>query len=152
MMYDYAAAFTLTHGEQLYADLLGDLERNQELQDAMWADAESSFAELDVPGTHWTVTLLADGTPAAWAAARFTEDGSIQCRNNYERREHRGHGLYEVAYHARHRDILLAYKLPAFTYLFADPIALHERDGWYKTGEEGPGELPGNHWYQLRRN
>lgn len=140
---------TLIHGEQLYTDLLARLRTDDTLDAAMWSDAESRPDELDVPGTHWTVCLTEDGTPAAWCAAHIA-NATITCHSNYETRPHRERGLYEAAFHGRHRDVLLAYRLPAVTYLFAQPIALHEASGWYRTGLTGVGEV-GHQWWQLRR-
>lgn len=146
----YGAVETLAHGEQLYTDLLARIRRDSALVSAMWADAESTPDELDVPGTHWTVALTDDGTPAAWCAARIQDDGLIKCHSNYEIRTWRGLGLYEDTYHARHRDVVLAYKRPAVTYLFAQPIGLHEANGWRRTGQTGVGTL-GHQWWELRR-
>jgi len=146
----YAEPETLRHGGQLYADLLAEITADHDLVAAMWADAESRPAELDIPGTFWSVTLTEDGTPAAWCAARITDGGALRCHSNYERREWRGRGLYEDAYHARHRDVMLSYKLPGVTYLFAQPIALHERHGWYRTGLTGV-SADRHRWWELRR-
>jgi hypothetical protein len=142
---------TLVHGEQLYTDLLAEIRRDRALVAAMWADAECRPDELDVPGTHWTVALTEDGTPAAWCAARILDDGALRCHSNYEARPHRGRGLYEAAYHARHDNVVRAYGKPAVTYLFLQPIGLHEARGWYRTGETGPGERGFRRWWQLRR-
>ncbi len=142
---------TLKHGEQLYTDLLTRIREDTDLVAAMWAHAESRPDELDRPGTYWTVTLLDDGTPAAWCAARIQDDATITCHSNYEVPAHRGRGRYTAAHQGRHRDVLLAYKLPAVTYLFAQPIALHKAHGWYLTGPTGPGELAGHQWWELRR-
>jgi hypothetical protein len=147
----WEAVMTLIHGERLYTELLADISRDDRLVAAMWADAESRPDELDIPETHWTVTLLEDGTPAAWCAARFQDDGVLKCHSNYEVRAYRGRGLYEAAFHARHNNVVLAYKRPAVTYLFSDPIALHETRGWRCIGATGHGELDGHQWWELRR-
>lgn len=91
-----------------------------------------------------------DGEPAAWCAARIQDDGTITCHSNFEVPDCRGHGLYELAYHARHRDVILAYRRPATTYLFAGPIALHEADGWTRTGRTDISDH-GHQWWQLIR-
>jgi hypothetical protein len=145
----YREAITLVHGEQLYTDLLDRIQDDGELVAAMWADAESRPGELDQPGTHWSVLLLEDGTPAAWCAARI-EDGTLKCHSNYEVRAWRGRRLYEDAYHARHRDVVRPYGLPAVTYLFDAPIGLHEAHGWRRTGQTGTG-VTGHQWWELRR-
>ena len=116
----------------------------------MWEDAESRPGELDEPGTSWTVALVA-GEPAAWCAARVLDDGTLKCHSNYEVRAHRGLGLYEAAYRARHTNVVEWSGRPAVTYLFEQPIALHEADGWLRTGVSGPGELEGHTWWELRR-
>lgn len=145
----WEAAETLIHGEQLYTHLLAHIRADQGLIDAMWADAESRIDELDQPDTHWTVTLLDDGTPAAWCAASIRDDGTIKAHSNYEVPAHRGRGLYELAHHRRHRDVLLAYKRPAISYLFPQPVALHEMTGWRTTGTGGNGEIAGHRWVQM---
>jgi hypothetical protein len=146
----YWSVETLVHGEQLYTDLLDRIRQDDALVAAMWTDAESRPDELDVPGTHWTVALLEDSTPAAWCAARVQNDRLITCHSNYEPRAHRSRGLYAAAYHARHRDVIRAYRLPAVTYLFEQPIGLHERDGWHRTDLHGVSDL-GHRWWKLRR-
>ncbi|MET0426298.1 MAG: hypothetical protein ABW046_20685 [Actinoplanes sp.] len=147
---DLASPTTVVHGEQLYADLLDRVRQDDALVAAMWADAESHPDELDVPGTHWTVSLTEDGTPAAWAAARII-DCVIKCHSNYETRRYRGCGLYEAAHYGRHRDVILAYKMPAVTYLFEQPITLHEANGWHRTGVTGTGENESHRWWELQR-
>jgi hypothetical protein len=146
----YRLAITLIHGEQLYTDLLACVRRDGDLVAAMWADAEGDPDELDVPGTHWSAALAEDGTPAAWCAARVQDDGTLKCHSNYEVRAWRGLGLYQDAYHARHRDVVRAYGRPAVTYLFAQPIGLHDANGWHRTGLTGVGAT-GHRWWQLRR-
>lgn len=116
----------------------------------MWDDAEGTVAELDIPETRWTVVLTEDNRPAAWCAARIEADGTLKCHSNYETRAHRGRRLYRDAYHGRHRDVILTYNRPAVTYLFAEPIRLHEADGWHQTGQTGTG-ITGHRWWQLRR-
>lgn len=146
----YLEATTLIHGEQLYTDLLDRIRGDQDLVAAMWTDAESKPDELDVPGTHWSVVLADDGTPTAWCAGRIEDDGTLKCHSNFEVPASRGQGMYALAYHARHRDVVLAYRRPAVTYLFEQPIALHEADGWQRTGVTGAGAL-GHRWWQLTR-
>ncbi len=140
----------LSHGEQLYTTLLDRLRADLDVVAAMWDDAESRPDELDQPHTIWSVVVLEDGAPAAWCAATIRDDGTIKCHSNYETRAWRDHGLYADAYQARHRHVVLAYGVPAVTYLFAQPIGLHEADGWTRTGQHGPGVLPGHHWWELR--
>lgn len=141
---------TLTHGDDLYTTLLQRIRADTDLVAAMWADAESTPDELDVPGNRWTVTLV-DGDPAGWCAARTTNSGRLKCHSNYAVRAHRGHGHYEAAYHARHRDVVAPTGLLAVTYLFDYPIPLHEADGWRRTDLTGPGALPDHQWWELHR-
>jgi hypothetical protein len=154
--YQYIAAQVLRHGEQWYTDLLGRIRQDQALVTAMWQDAEGHPDELDVPDTYWSVTILDDGTPAAWAAATVLDDGTIKSHSNYEVREHRGRGLYTMAYHARHTNVFLAYQLPAVTYLYPQPVDLHLADGWVKdTAPDASGTSvsyaggPVHHWQRL---
>lgn len=143
-------AVTLVHGGSRYARLLHQIGQDSALVAAMWAHAESRPEELDMPGTSWTV-VLADGVPAAWCAARVQADGTLKCHSNYEVPAYRGRGLYEAAYRARHLQVIQPSDLEAVTYLFPEPIDLHEEDGWYRTGAKGPGELDGHQWWELRR-
>ncbi|TDC63868.1 hypothetical protein E1258_09485 [Micromonospora sp. KC207] len=140
----------LEHGRQEYAWLLGSIRADPWLVARLWADAESTPDELDRPGTVWCVALVG-GAPAAWCAA--TPDGAaLRAHSNYEHPHHRGQGLYEAVYARRHRDVVQPARLPAVTYLFAQPIPLHEADGWQRTGVEGPGEVDGNWWWELSRD
>lgn len=141
---------TLEHGEQLYTDLLERVRADRDLVAAMWADAESRPDELDVPGTHWSVALTEDGTPAAWCAARIEDDGTLKCHSNYEVRAWRGQRMYEDAYFARHWGVVRVYRRPGVTYLFEQPIGLHEADGWYRTGLTDV-SADGHRWWELRR-
>lgn len=143
------AVATLAHGQPEYAALLDRIRADEWLVGRMWADAESRPDELDVPGTWWTVVVV-DGAPAAWCAARL-DGGVLKCHSNYEHPAHRGRGLYAAAYRERHQTVVATAAVPAVTYLFRQPIPLHEADGWYRTGLEGPGELPDHWWWQLRR-
>jgi hypothetical protein len=140
---------TLVHGQREYTDLLADLTATPGLVEAMWDEAESRFGELDEPGTLWTVAFTRDGRAGAWCAATVLGGGQIKCHNNYEPGPYRGQGLYEAAHRARHRDVLVKLGLPAVTYLFRDPIPLHEKHGWRTTGVHAPGELAGHHWWEL---
>ncbi|MEU8185994.1 hypothetical protein [Micromonospora carbonacea] len=141
---------TLRHGEAQYADLLDTIRADTWLVGRMWVDAESQPDELDRPGTVWCVALV-DGVPAAWCAA--TPDGAaLRAHSNYEHPHHRERGLYAAAYAQRHRDVVQPSRLPALTYLFAQPIPLHEGNGWQRTGTHGPGEVGGNWWWELHRD
>lgn len=141
---------TLTHGDERFTDLLYLIRDDPALQNAMWADAESSPWELAEPGTRWSIALDA-GQPAAWCAARELPDGTLKCHSNYEVDAFRGEGLYEAAYRARHDAVVAPAGRPAVTYLFEQPIALHEADGWQRTGLTGEGEVAGHTWWELRR-
>jgi hypothetical protein len=140
---------TLAHGQPQYADLLDEIRADTDLVRLMWEHAEACPSELDVPGTRWSVAVV-DGVPAAWCAARVQDD-ILLCHSSYERPDYRGRGLYEAAYRRRHEDVVEMSGLPAVTYLFAQPLALHEADGWCRTGREGSGELDGHWWLELRR-
>lgn len=142
---------TLNHGRRYYAELLHLIRTDRDLVAAMWDDAESTPDEIDIPGTTWVVVLTDLGEPAAWCAARVV-DGVLKCHSNFEVPAHRGLGLYELAYRQRHRDVVLRSDKPAVTYLFAGPIDLHRADGWLLTGNDGPGQILGHQWWELRRD
>jgi hypothetical protein len=128
------------------------------LRTQWWDDAES---EVD-PDVSYLMVLAADAVgdmvPAAWAgyALEQHESGAVlRCCNNYVRREFRGRNpdLYAEAYHARHNIIVSRLQFPAVTYLFEQPIQLHEADGWVKdTSPDGHGVSDlGHPWWRLRR-
>ncbi|GGM27305.1 hypothetical protein GCM10011608_10080 [Micromonospora sonchi] len=140
-------------GHRRYEELIGQIRANPALLARMWADAEHRLDEP--PGKTWTVaTVLYDGRwiPAAWAAC-IEQDGLLRCCDNYEHPGWRGHGLYAAAYRHRHATIVAPSRLPAITYLFAQPIPLHEADGWYRTGVRGISTAAGveHEWWEMRR-
>lgn len=151
-------SITVSHGSWAYEYLLSAIRSNRALAHWLDQDAESKVGELDAPGTTWSVVYLRGERPepVAWAAARHLPDGNLKGCCNYVRRDYRrediGVDLYRQAYMLRHRDVISKHAGPQETYLFAQPIPLHEADGWRKTGESGPGKYPGNHWWRLVRN
>ncbi|SCF50082.1 hypothetical protein GA0070563_12639 [Micromonospora carbonacea] len=141
---------TLGHGQREYTRLLDSIRADAELVARMWADAESTPDELDRPGTVWSVALVG-GAPAAWCAAT-PDAGVLRAHSNYEHPRYRGQSLYAMAYAQRHQDVIRRARLPVVTYLFSQPIPLHEADGWYRTGAQGPGEVDAHWWWELRRD
>ena len=117
----------------------------------MWEDAEHTPPDDDA--RIWTM-VLADGVPAAWCAARIA-DGELVVSDGYERRgPGRERGLYRLAHRLLHQEVVVPAAeegISAVTHVFAQPIPLLESDGWVRTGETGPGELPGHVWWQMRR-
>lgn len=106
--------------------------------------------------------------PAAWAgwilevdlAERFDGGAVLRCCNNYVRRGFRDRTpeLYAVAYRQRHEQIVQRLGLPAYSFLYEQPIPIHVADGWEyftpvgKPGESSPfpgGEL--HRWWEMRR-
>lgn len=147
----FVTVTNLIHDDGLYTVMLDRVRQNDALVSAMWSDAESRPEELDIAGTYWTVAVAEAGI-AAWCAARVIDGGSLlKCHSNYEVREFRGRGLYEAVYRYRHHTLIQKFGLPAVTYLFRQPIALHAADGWYETRLTGPGEIAGHQWWELRR-
>ncbi|MEV0732417.1 hypothetical protein [Polymorphospora sp. NPDC050346] len=147
-------------GDPRYRAALADL-RHPVLAHQMWTDAEHRYRRRR--GKVWTVALVRDRgrwVPAAWAAAAVeTDDGGrrvLVCSDNYERRGvGRDLGLYAVVHDYRHRTVIVPSGLPAVTYLFLQPIALHERYGWYLTGLAGTSTRNGiepHDWAELRRD
>ncbi len=147
----------LTPGQaryQRYMDVLaGDPLRTQ------WREDAESGVE---PAVSYLMVLAEDAggqmVPAAWAGYQLVPVGgelTLRCCNNYVRREFRSCDpeLYEMAYRARHDVVVSRLAFPAVTYLFEQPIALHEADGWVKdTGPGGSGvSTAGHHWWRLRR-
>jgi hypothetical protein len=146
---------TVSLGDLRYEDVIGQVRADTALRAQIWADAEHELEEQ--PGKLWTVALVWQEdrwVPAAWCAVRAV-DGVLVCSDNYERRgPGRALGLYRAAYEQRHTTIIEPTPLPAMTYLFAEPIPLHEADGWYRTGLSGTSRRPGIHphdWWELCR-
>lgn len=146
---------TVEIGHLRYEQLFGPLRDDPGVLATMWQEAESRLNE--VPGKRWTVAVAErDGRPAAaaaWAAA-LVVDGELRCCNNYERPGFRGRGLYEAAYRVRHDTIVARCGLPAVTYVFEQPLALHLADGWRVTDEgvSSEPEVPAHRWVELRRS
>lgn len=137
----------LRQGDERYEEVIGQLQ-GPGLAAEMYADAEHRLGEA--PGKLWCFVLV-DGAAAAWCAAQDL-GGVLVCSDNYERRgAGRQQHLYPLAYAARHETVVAPWAGPAVTFLFPEPIALHEADGWRKTGSTGPGEVAGHTWWELRR-
>lgn len=137
---------------------IGDMLREEPLRTEWWEDAESEHE----PGVAYLMVLVADPgsgwlVPAAWAGYRIEDEHGravLRCLNNYVRRGFRDRvpELYAVAYAARHRLVVRRLRLPAVTYLFPEPIALHEADGWVRdAGPDAAGtSADGHRWQRLR--
>ena len=139
---------TVQIGDENYERTIGPIRSDRVLRAEMQADAEHTLDER--PGKLWCVVLVGD-VPAAWCAVQI-QDGVLRCSDNYERRGvGRERGLYTEAYRHRHNTIVAPSGLPAVTYLFAQPIARHEADGWYRTGLAGVSD-DGHEWSELRRD
>lgn len=141
-------------GQPRYEELVGQIRTDPALLAHMWGDAEHRLEER--PGKVWTVCAVrSEGrwVPAAWAAS-IAEDAMLRCGDNYEHPAWRGKGLYAAAYTYRHTTVVAPSALPAVTYLFAQPIALHEADGWYRSGAHGVSTEAGepHEWWELRRD
>jgi len=143
---------TLTPGRPRWDQLVSGILADDGLVEQMWADAEHEPA--DYLGATLSMVLV-DGIPAAWAGSIVQEISGVltlKCRLNYERRgAGRDLGLYALAYEHRHRTVVAPSVLPQITYLFAAPIALHEADGWRRTGHAGMSDQ-GHRWWELRRD
>lgn len=140
-------------GHPRYNSLIGQIRTDAELREQMWRDAEHRLEES--PGKIWSLAIVREGdrwSPVAWAAAR-TESGVLLCSDNYERRGYRDRGLYAAAYAHRHATVVLPSGLPARTYIFAQPRALHEADGWASTGLSGTSDAAGipHEWFEMDR-
>lgn len=153
----------VVQGDDLYEELLSQIRDDPGLLQQMWQDAEHRL--IEVPGKIWTIAVVWSEqerrwVPAAWAAACEVIDDAgravLRCSDNYERRGvGRDHGLHGAVYRHRHETVVAPSGLPAVTYLFAEPIPPHERDGWYKTGLHDVSREPGideHPWWELRRD
>lgn len=149
---------TLTRNHPQYDQITTEL-CTEPLRSQWWDDAESHHE----PGISYSM-VIHDEVPAAWAGWTFErEDGRpvLRCCNNYVRREYRGGvpDLYALAYAHRHRHIVTHLGMPAVTYLFPEPVALHLADGWVidtSPGSSGTswarevGQGQEHHWRRLR--
>ncbi len=127
----------------MYAEFVATL-RQEPLRTQWWNDAESEHED----GVSYIVALAPSRSglmiPAAWAGYMIRPDATLKCCNNYVvhgfRDGYHRVDLYARAYRVRHRDVVLRLGLPAETFLFARPIALHEADGWVRDrSPEGSG-------------
>jgi hypothetical protein len=114
---------TLTHGDRRYTALLARIRAAPGLEQHMLSDAESTPAELDVPGTLWAVVTIS-GEPTAWSALT-----GGKAHSNFERRGYRGRGFYRDAFLARQAEIVRLGQ-PVETFIFPQPVALHLAAGW----------------------
>jgi hypothetical protein len=128
--------------------------REPELADQWWDDAES-HAEATVS---YMVVYAPDPSgamvPAAWAGW-VLGGNALRCCDNYVRRgfRRRRPELYEMAYRARHRQVVQVLGLPGVTYLFPEPVGLHLRDGWVRDTSPGSSGTrdgrPEHRWQRL---
>lgn len=120
---------TFEPGSPGYTDLL-DALCAEPLRTQWWHDAESAVE----PGTTYVVAYGSGDNNlfgmAAWAGLRIS-DGVVRCCDNYVRRGFRGRGFYESVYWVRHQ-ILAGFGMPGETFLFPEPILLHEAGGWVR--------------------
>ncbi len=147
-------------GDPRFEEVIGHIRQDERLLREMWADAEHRLDD-DSLSRHWTVVVVREGgqrVPAAWCTSRVEwQHGTrvLVCADNYERRgAGRDNKLYDLAYAHRHATIVTPWPGPAVTYLFDGPIALHEADGWRRTGLTGTSRqdgIPPHEWHELRR-
>lgn len=144
---------TLTPDHPRYAEITALLQA-MPLAEQWWCDAESQHED----GVSYAM-VLDDDVPAAWAGWEV-RGGVLHCVSSYERRGHgRALGLYALAYAHRHREVVVDWTGPAVTYLYEQPIPLHEADGWRKSGavegvDYGTSDEPGvppHRWWRLIR-
>ncbi len=144
----------------MYDDFVSMVLRGEPLRTQWWTDAES---EHEAGTSYIVATAPSRSGPmiaAAWAGYIIRPDGVLKCCNNYVVHGFRGqdypHDLYARAYRVRHRDVVLRLGAPAETYLFPEPIPLHEADGWVRdpspagSGTSRPfNDGPEHHWQRL---
>jgi hypothetical protein len=152
----------LTPDDPDYPRIMGML-RAEPLRTQWWNDAKSKVE----PGVSYLMALAEDEggelVPAAWAGYRVdrADDGPVLwCCNNYVRHGFRNRTpeLYAQVYGARHRQVVTVLGLPAYTYLYAQPIPLHLADGWVhdrapdSMGMSRPPapDVPSQPWWRLR--
>lgn len=145
----------VTPGNPGYEPVIGRLRRNRRLMARMWRDAESRLDEQ--PGKLWWVAVPRWGPriAMAWCAAVLEDDptgaGVVwRCCNSYDRPPWRWLRLYPTVYRARHGEVA---DLPAYTFVYVQPLPLHLADGWRIVGEGDSNEpdAPPHHWFKLRR-
>jgi hypothetical protein len=154
----------MTPDDDGYDQLLKELEE-EPLATEWWNDAES---RADYGVSYIVVYDLdehGNEVPAAWAGWIHELDLDeqlgggmiVRCCNNYVRRGFRDRDpeLYAVAYRRRHEQIVLRFGVPAYSFLYRQPIPIHLADGWeYDTPADEPGEsraYPGGELHQWWR-
>jgi hypothetical protein len=132
--------FSVEIGDADYEPLLGQVRADEALLRQMELDAESVLDEQ--PGKVWCIAavletppgrILAQWTPAAWAAAVIVKDVDgprLVCCNSYEVPRLRDQGLYGLAYAYRHATVVIPAGLPAVTWVYDPPMTRHQADGW----------------------
>ncbi len=142
-------------GGQMYEDLLGPVRSDVALLQQMWLDAESELDEE--PGKQWAIATVfhrGQWVAAAWAAAVEREhEGQtiLHCCNNYEVPAFRGKGLYRQAMAHRQTAVVQRRGLPARTFIFDQPRALHQALGWHVV-DSGVSQLDGvptHVWFEM---
>lgn len=124
-------------------------------------DAEIDMTTAEHAGKIWWLAIAAPGVDThagpvpsprviAWCAAWPSQDSryQIECGHNYERRGlGREAGAYRHVFAAR-QTWLIEQRPTAVTYIFDQPVELHEAAGWTRTGLHRM-STHGHHWQQL---
>lgn len=134
---------------------LGPIMDNPEPE--IWDDAEIDMrreAQQRPDKSWWLAVAEGTGEVLAWCACWSTGrtiDGEVldlECGHNYERRGlGRALGAYRDVF-AERQDWIRMHQLSAVTYIFDQPVALHEAAGWTRTGRHDVSEH-GHHWQEL---
>lgn len=103
--------------------------------------------ELDEhPDKVWVFAVDPDGAPLAWCACEPSDEPGIDIKavDSCERPECWDEDLYLLVYTARHE---LVRHHAAETYVYGEPVELHEMDGWTVVGTGGAAPR----WYRMTR-
>lgn len=140
----------LRAGDARYNDVVGALTRDDRLRAEVWAAAESELQER--PDKTWVVAVDA-GRALAWCAFQPSDEPGyvVKAVDSYVRPEAWHRRLYPLVFFRRHQ---LIRAVPAVTYVFDQPLALHFGCGWVPTGDGWSSEpgIPPHHWTRLVRD
>jgi hypothetical protein len=137
-------------GDPRYEEVLGRLRADRALLELMRVQA--GFDLVEHPEKVWIIAVDPTGQPLAWCAYEPSDEPGIdvKCVDSCERPECWDEDVYLVVYTARHE---LIRQHRAVTYIYPEPVELHETDGWAVTGtgiSREPG-MPERRWYRLAR-
>ncbi len=145
---------TFTCVDPMFETVFGPVFEDQALCGYIKSDAEhvmSRTRQTSDPDKRWWVVVSPAGEALAWCAAwaMNSDPRTIMCGENYERRGlGRELAVYPLAFAARQEWLIKQPITNAVTYIFRQPIELHEAAGWCKTGATATSHHE-HQWWEL---